>query len=620
VNVIVLFNIIAFFTFSFAVCKLAGNKKLLRLTASEYYPLLLSCCVYSFITLSNVFEHADISSVFDPFEDVGELVFLFMCLFFINNWKTQRSLEELHKKESALNEALKTITDKEKQYRQLVESANESIFIIQEAKVVYCNSRTTELLGVSHQELRTRPFVEFIHPDDRELVLTNYQKRLRGVDFDSTYVFRVINASGKQLMVQISTVLIEWNNKPATLSFVRDITAQVKLEQGVYRIQKMEAIGNLAGGIAHDFNNMLGVILGHVELAIMTLPEGSPLVRNLTTIRDAANRSTELTRQLLAFARRQPISLQSLDLNVVIENMLNMLRRLIGEGIELEWLPGEDLGLVMMDPSQIDQLLINLCVNSRDAIDGTGKIIIRTQLISIESERHASHFCILPGKYVQLQVSDNGCGMDEETMSHLFEPFFTTKELGKGTGLGLATVYGIVNQNNGYIDVGSTPGENTTFSIYLPFSEDPVTTQFAGDDAAPHARGYETILLVEDEPMLNDLTRNILENLGYNVLTATSPEMAIKLESEYSGEIDLLLTDVIMPKMNGRDLAAIIEARHPHLKTIFISGYTDDVIVQHGVLDKDVHFIQKPASMKDIAAKVRMVLESAEPNAPVPRT
>jgi len=611
VNVIVLFNIIAFFSFSCAVFKLAGNKKHLRLTASEYYPLLLSCCVYSFITLSNVFEHAEISSVFDPFEDVGELVFLFMCLFFINNWKTQRSLEELQKKESALNEALATITDKEKQYRQLIESANESILIIQDAKIVYCNSRTTELLSLSYQEMSTKAFVEFIHPDDRELVLTNYQRRLRGEDFDSTYVLRIINAAGKHLIVQISTVLVEWNNKPATLSFVRDITDQVKLEQSVYRIQKMEAIGNLAGGIAHDFNNMLGVILGHVELAIMTLPEGNPLVRNLTTIRDAANRSSELTKQLLAFARRQPTSLQSLNLNAVIENMLNMLHRLIGEDIELVWVPGEDLGLIRMDPSQIDQLLINLCVNSRDAIDGTGKITIQTQLITIENEHHASHFCIPPGKYVQLQVSDNGCGMDEETMSHLFEPFFTTKELGKGTGLGLATVYGIVNQNYGYIDVSSTPGENTTFTIYVPSSEDSLTTKFEGEKPAPHARGHETILLVEDEPMLNELTKTILENLGYSVLTATSPEMAISMESDYSGQIDLLLTDVIMPKMNGRDLAAKIEAHNPRLKTIFISGYTDDVIVQHGVLDKDVNFIQKPASMKDIASKVRTVLDSA---------
>jgi PAS domain S-box-containing protein len=382
-----------------------------------------------------------------------------------------------------------------------------------------------------------------------------------------------------------------------------------KLRTQLIQAQKMESVGRLAGGVAHDFNNMLGVILGHTELAMDKLDPSQPLYTHLLEVRKAAERSADLTRQLLAFARKQTIAPKVLDLNDTVESMLKMLRRLIGEDIHLAWMPGANLFPVKVDPSQIDQILANLCVNARDAIKGVGKITIETQDITFDEAYCDVHTDFIPGEYVLLAVSDDGCGMDKETQSHLFEPFFTTKGMGQGTGLGLATVYGIVRQNNGFINVYSEPGQGTTIKVYLPQYETGTPAQTDTATVKPVACGNETILLVEDEPTLLRLATIMLERLGYVVIVAKTPGEAIHLAHEHSGPIHLLMTDVVMPGMNGRDLAKNLLSIYPGIKSLFMSGYTANVIAHNGVLDEGVHFIQKPFSLKDLGAKLRDVLE-----------
>ncbi len=398
---------------------------------------------------------------------------------------------------------------------------------------------------------------------------------------------------------------------------VRDIAERkraeaekAKLEAQFQQAQKMESVGRLAGGVAHDFNNMLQAILGNVDLALEVIPPGSPVRESLEEIQSAALRSADLIRQLLAFARQQTIAPKLLNFNEAVEGLLKMLKRLIGEDIHLTWLPAAGLGPVKLDPTQIDQILANLCINARDAIGGVGKITLETGNAVFDEAYCADHLGFVPGEYVRLAVSDDGCGMDKETLAHLFEPFFTTKGVGQGTGLGLATVYGIVKQNHGFIHVYSEPGQGTTFKIHLPqhASQAAATrTETAGE--LLKSRG-ETVLLVEDEPAILALARRILKRLGYTVLNASTPSEAIRLAGAHAGEIHLLITDVVMPEMNGRDLARRLLSHHPKLKCLFMSGYTADVIAHRGVLDEGVHFIHKPFSIKDLAAKVREVLEA----------
>jgi len=381
-------------------------------------------------------------------------------------------------------------------------------------------------------------------------------------------------------------------------------TLQAQLNQA----QKMESVGRLAGGVAHDFNNMLGVILGHTEMALLKADPVHPLCSDLQEIRKAAERSATLVRQLLAFARKETIVPKVLDLNKTVEGMLTMLGRLIGEDIHLAWLPGSRIWPTKMDPSQIDQILANLCVNARDAIGGVGKVTIETANAVFDENYSARHAGFIPGEFVLLAVSDDGCGMDKETRDKIFEPFFTTKDVGKGTGLGLATVFGIVKQNNGFINVYSEPGQGTTFKIYLPRNS---ATDFIPNSGAPEPsrRGHETILLVEDEPEILELGRLMLESFGYSVVTSSTPAEAISLADQHAGGINLLVTDVVMPGMNGRELAENILTRYPDMSCLFMSGYTADVIAHRGVLDEGVQFIQKPFSMQKLAGKVREALD-----------
>jgi two-component system, cell cycle sensor histidine kinase and response regulator CckA len=390
----------------------------------------------------------------------------------------------------------------------------------------------------------------------------------------------------------------------------RALEERTKLEAQLQQALKMESVGRLAGGVAHDFNNMLSVILGHTEIAIEEMAPSDRFYEDFVEIRKAARRSADLTHQLLAFARKQTIVPQRLDLNEAVGAMLTMLRPLVGENLRLEWRPGANLWLVKIDRSQVDQVLANLCANARAAIADVGTISIETGNTTFDAAYAASHAETLPGDYVRLVVRDDGSGMDKQTLAKAFEPFFTTRPVGEGTGLGLATVYGIVKQNNGFIDVVSAPGAGATFTIYLP-RETPsgdAVGKVAPSAAAPALRGHETVLLVEDEESVLRVTRRMLEVSGYRVLSARRPAEAIRLAREHAGRIHLLLTDVVMPDMNGHDLAKVVLSIDPQVRRLYMSGYAAGVLAQ-AELDDGERFIQKPFSLKGLMAKVREVLD-----------
>ena len=384
------------------------------------------------------------------------------------------------------------------------------------------------------------------------------------------------------------------------------------LEDQLAQAQKMESVGRLAGGVAHDYNNMLSVIMGYTEIAMEKIGPDDPVHRDLEEIFKAARHSVDITRQLLAFARKQTIAPQVLDLNETITSMLKMLQRLIGEDIHLHWRPVADLWPVHIDPSQMDQILANLSVNARDAISGIGKITIEAQNVLIDDSYSLQHPESRPGEYVLLCFSDDGKGMPPEILDAVFEPFFTTKGVGLGTGLGLSTIYGIVKQNQGFINAYSEPDQGTIFKIYLPrhTGQKEHLTHTAAETAPP--KGDETILLVEDEAAILYLGRRMLESLGYTVLAVNSPEKAMEAAKGHGGRIHMLITDVVMPEMNGRDLSNALQALNPDMKTLFMSGYTANVIAHRGVLDKGVNFIQKPFSKKELALKVRTILDPAQ--------
>ncbi|MCX6545717.1 MAG: ATP-binding protein [Acidobacteria bacterium] len=485
-----------------------------------------------------------------------------------------------------------------------------------EGTIRQVNLNGARLLGIERSGLLNRRFGQFVAESDRRAFSDFLQKVFVGTAKESCEVM-LPRGDSQPLIVQIeATRSVDGQECRAVML---DITAhkraeeeQARLETQLQQAQKMESVGRLAGGVAHDFNNMLSVILGHAELALAQVDLTQPLHADLEEIRKAAMRSADLTRQLLAFARKQTVAPRVLDLNDTVAGMINMLRRLIGENVDLQWRPAADLWPVNVDPSQIDQILANLCVNARDAISGVGKVTIETGNTTFDERYCAANVGCNPGDYVLLALSDDGCGMDKDTVSHLFEPFFTTKVMGKGTGLGLATIYGIVKQNSGSVNVYSEPNLGTTFKIYLPRHAGKAAEARTEGPTKPTARGQETILLVEDEPAILTLTKRMLEQQGYSVLAASTPGGAKSLAKEHAGEIHLLMTDVVMPEMNGRILARNLLYLYPRMKRLFMSGYTADVIAHQGVLDEGVHFVQKPFSTEELATKVRNALDAED--------
>jgi PAS domain S-box-containing protein len=406
----------------------------------------------------------------------------------------------------------------------------------------------------------------------------------------------------------ISAVQDETGNVAHYVAVKQDTTNENELQEQLRQSQKLEAIGQLAGGVAHDFNNLLTVIGGYSELILRRLPDGNPLRSHVAEIKKASERAANLTRQLLAFSRKQILQPKLLDLNGVVLDLDKMLRRLIGEDIDLFTITDSNLALVKADPGQIDQVIMNLIVNARDAMRSKGKITIQTENVTLTEEDVQHYISCTPGDYVMLKVSDNGTGMNPETQSRIFEPFFTTKSAGKGTGLGLSTVYGIVKQSGGHISVESEVGVGTSFKIFLP-SVNVVREEEPGATDANPVAGSEAILLVEDEKQVRIIAQEVLETMGYNVLPAADGEEALKIALRYRGPIHLAITDVVMPHMGGRELIDRLTPLRPSIKAIFMSGYTDDAIVRHGLMDDTLEFIQKPFSAYALARKVRQVLD-----------
>jgi PAS domain S-box-containing protein len=515
--------------------------------------------------------------------------------------------------------AEETLRQSEEFLSSIVENIPDMIFIkdAKELRFLRFNKAGEELLGYDRADLFGKNDHDFFPKEQADLFTKRDREVLESGQTCDIPEEPIDTKKGRRILHTTKIPIMDKNGKPAyLLGISEDITERrqaeaerEKLQAQLSQAQKMESVGRLAGGVAHDFNNMLSAILGHAQLAMMRSNPSERTYQDLKAIEKSAHRSADLIRQLLAFARKQTVAPKVLELNDTVGGMLKMLRRLIGEDIGFAWMPGADLWPVKLDPSQIDQLLTNLCVNARDAIAGVGKVTIETKNTAFDEAYCAVHSGFVPGEYVALTVSDDGCGMDKDCLDHIFEPFFTTKEVGKGTGLGLATVYGIVKQNDGFVNVISEPGEGSTFTIYLrrfvgqamePTTESPVEL--------PKGHG-ETVLLVEDETLILHATRAMLEELGYKVLTADTPVEALRQVKAHSGEIQLLITDVIMPEMNGRDLANSLTDIRPSLKCLFASGYPANVIAHRGVLDEGVHFIPKPFSMQSLAVKVREALE-----------
>ena len=491
-----------------------------------------------------------------------------------------------------------------------IEQVGEGIFVTDaQGTIQFVNPAFKRMTGYSGEEAVGRNLRILKSGEQDELFYRNLWETISG---GTTWSGRIVNKrKDGALYTEETTISPVRDALGQIVNYVgvgRDITDHLRLAAQFQHAQKMEAVGLLAGGVAHDYNNMLTVILGYAELAQRKVDPAQSLYGDLEEIIKAGKRSTGITRQLLTFARKQTITPVVLDLNKAVTNMLNMLRRLIGEGIDLVWLPGKELALVKMDPVQVDQMLANLCLNARDAIADVGKITIETGNVVFDEAYCADHVGFVAGEYVLLAVSDNGCGMDKETLDQIFEPFFTSKAVGQGTGLGLSMVYGIVKQNHGFINVYSEPGTGTTFRIYLSRCADhAVDAQGEKAVETPLSHG-ETVLLVEDEPALLKMSKMMLQKIGYLVLAAGTPGEAIGLAKKHAGDIHLLLTDVVMPGMNGKDLAERLHVLRPNMKILFMSGYSVNMITDQGVLDESVNFIEKPFSMKDLGVKVAETL------------
>jgi two-component system cell cycle sensor histidine kinase/response regulator CckA len=494
------------------------------------------------------------------------------------------------------------------------------VAIDNEGRVTMINRKGCEVLGYPEAEIVGRNWFERFLPDQlRDEVQSVSQMILRGeVDPVKTYENPVLTSSGEERIIAWHNVDIrdEEGNVIGHLSSGEDITERKAaereretLEAQLRQAMKMEAIGRLAGGVAHDFNNILTAIIGYAELVRAKISPHDPIGPDLDEIREAGERASALTGQLLAFSRKQIVVPKVIDLNTVIERGNRMISRIIGEDVELLFIPAETIWPVRMDPSQVDQLLINLATNARDAMPEGGKLTIETSPSTFSSDaRRRADEEIAPGDYVMVAVSDSGSGMEPKTRDKIFEPFFTTKPKDRGTGLGLSTVYGIVKQAGGYIGVYSEPGLGTTFKMYFPRVDAEVRDN--GDASVQeHPRGSETVLLVEDDEMVRTLTVRVLEKQGYRLITAGSGDEAIRLCREAGGEVDLLLTDVIMPAMNGRDLFIALRELQPDLNVLYMSGYTDEVVARHGILEEGTRLLAKPFSLREVSRAVRRALD-----------
>jgi len=503
------------------------------------------------------------------------------------------------------------LRESEERYRTLVEGVRDVIFALSpEGTITSLNPAFETITGWRREEWVGQPFEKLVHAEDLPFALELLGRVVRG-DLRAVSQFRVATAKGEYRMGEFSATpqLLE-GRLIGILGIGRDVTERVQLEQQLRQAQKMEAVGRLAGGIAHDFNNILTAITGYADLLLEDLRPSDSRHQDVAEIRKAADRAAGLTRQLLAFSRQQVLQPSVIDVKTLVGDLEKMLGRLLGEDVELGTRLAPDTGRVKADAGQLEQVLMNLAVNARDAMPHGGKLTLETSNVDLSEGYAADHYPARPGSYVMIAVTDTGTGMSEETQAHMFEPFFTTKEKGKGTGLGLATVYGIIKQSGGFIWVYSEVGHGTTFKIYLPrVGESADLVKGPAPARARAAGGSETVLLAEDEAPVRAVARQVLERHGYTVLEAPSAEAALDIAARYSGAIHLLLTDVIMPGLSGRELATRLADLRPEARVIFMSGYTDDAVTRHGVLEPGLAYLQKPFTPDALGQKVREVLD-----------
>jgi two-component system cell cycle sensor histidine kinase/response regulator CckA len=512
-------------------------------------------------------------------------------------------LEKLQMDSERVADALK---ESEEKYRLLVENANDAIFIAQDEVVKFPNPMTEEMIGYSAEELAKIPFIQIIHPEDRDMVLDRHKRRLAGEDLvPSTYSFRIINKACHELWVQLNTVLITWEGRAATLNFLRDITQQKQLEAQFQQAQKMEAIGTLAGGIAHDFNNLLMAIQGNTSLMLLNTHRTHPHYEMVKNIEKQVQSGAKLTKQLLGYARKGNYEVKPTNLKKLVEETSDTFRRAKKE-ITIHQDLAEDTFAIEADQGQIEQLLLNLYVNAADAMPGGGDLYLKTNNVTHDHMR-GKLYQAKPGKYVLLTVTDTGIGIDKEAKERIFEPFFTTKEMGRGTGLGLASAYGIVKSHAGYIDVESEKGCGTTFNIHLPASGREI--QKTVSNTGQVIEGSGTILLVDDEEMVLDVSAKLLKHLGYKVLKAKGGRETVEIYDANKDKIDLVILDMIMPDMGGGQTFDSIKELNPNVKVLLSSGYSIDgqarQILQRGCDG----FIQKPFSMKHLSGRIRELLD-----------
>jgi PAS domain S-box-containing protein len=502
----------------------------------------------------------------------------------------------------------------EAKFRALMESASQAIIAVnQRGRIEVVNNKAEELFGYERDDMIGQPLEMLLpqrlrdsHVGHRDRYFAHPHARPMGIGMDLAGLRR----NGQEFPLEISLNHIEVGGRPLAISFITDISERQRLEAQLRQSQKMEAIGQLAGGVAHDFNNLLTIIQGYSSMSLEALEPDHPLREPLEEIERAALSAAALTRQLLAFSRRQLIQPRIMNLNTVILQLERMLRRVIGEDVELILAPGEGVDQIRCDPGLIEQVLMNLAVNARDAMPNGGKLILETANLALDKEYAGAHLAVKTGPHAMLAVTDTGTGMTDEVRAHIFEPFFTTKPQGQGTGLGLATVYGIVQQMEGSIWVYSELGKGTTFKILFPAVSDGAGAEAVIPTDRPHAHGVERILLVEDEQAVRKFVRTMLEKQGYTVIDAVDTDEALRLAADPSVDFDLLLTDVIMPRLNGPELAAQVAQFRPDLRVLYMSGYTDRAIRLQDRLGGEAHFIQKPFTPAALGQKLRQLLVS----------
>jgi PAS domain S-box-containing protein len=518
---------------------------------------------------------------------------------------------------SARREAENARAQAEAKYRMLVEQVAAISYIAElgiHGEWLYVSPQVETMFGFSSEEWLTdsRAWTKHVHPEDQNIVEAAEEASQRGERFQAEY--RVIRKDGRIIWVSDTAVVVEGSDAhPLMEGIIVDITDRKQLETQLQQARRMEAIGRLAGGIAHDFNNLLTIIKGYTELALRR-PRISPeLQADVERIEDASERASTLVRQLLAFSRRQALQPKLLDLNSIVIGLDKLLRRLMDEDVRFTTVTGKDIGTIKADPAQMEQVIMNLVVNARDAMPKGGRLTIETANVELDEVYASDHVTVKPGRYVMLAVSDTGMGMSRETVAHIFEPFYTTKESGRGTGLGLSTVYGIVKQSGGYVWVYSELGRGSSFKVYLPRVEQAPEALAATKPVTTEQKGSETILLVEDQPQVRELARMALSEKGYTVLVTSSPEDAESACAKHATDIHLLLTDLIMPGISGRELATRLTARRPKMRVLYMSGYTFSIMaqgsVQGGMLEDGMAFLQKPFTPSALTEKVREVLD-----------